>query len=216
MSNCTVASSDCSRPANNHVRVNTADLYTPNARFTPERQGYQVLTLFGKLGYSPSVHPVYVIPPLLWVSWVLVYTAGQRSGPGSVPARILAGWGRIDVGLATGLIYLALFRVPPLAAAFGITVVAVYVLVRWVTGRMQTAPLRYAVGISTALLLSVLVLRGGLEIFVRAVVGRVYDLTVDHRLRPDQDEINEDGIRFGSIRVSQRYFGVFRCFSWVI
>ncbi len=52
MSNWTVASSDCSRPANNYVRVNTVDLYTPNARFTPERLGYQVLTLFGKLGYS--------------------------------------------------------------------------------------------------------------------------------------------------------------------
>ena len=44
--------SDCSRPANNYVRVNTVDLYTPNARFTQERLGYQVLTLFGKLGYS--------------------------------------------------------------------------------------------------------------------------------------------------------------------
>ena len=53
MSNWTAASSDCSRPANNYVRVNTVDLYTPNARFTPERLGYQVLTLFGKLGYSP-------------------------------------------------------------------------------------------------------------------------------------------------------------------
>ncbi len=54
MSNWTAASSDCSRPANNYVRVNTVDLYTPNARFTPERLGYQVLTLFGKLGYSPE------------------------------------------------------------------------------------------------------------------------------------------------------------------
>ncbi len=52
MSNWTAASSDCSRPANNYVRVNTVDLYTPNARLTPERLGYQVLTLFGKLGYS--------------------------------------------------------------------------------------------------------------------------------------------------------------------
>ena len=55
MSNWTAASSDCSRPANNYVRVNTVDLYTPNALFTPERLGYQVLTLFGKLGYSRIV-----------------------------------------------------------------------------------------------------------------------------------------------------------------
>ena len=37
---------------NNYVHVKTADLYRPNARLTPERQGYQVLTPFGKLGYS--------------------------------------------------------------------------------------------------------------------------------------------------------------------
>ena len=39
-------------PVNNYVHVKTADLYRPNARLTPERQGYQVLTPFGKLGYS--------------------------------------------------------------------------------------------------------------------------------------------------------------------
>ena len=39
-------------PMNNYVHVKTADLYRPNARLTPERQGYQVLTPFGKLGYS--------------------------------------------------------------------------------------------------------------------------------------------------------------------
>ncbi len=67
MSNWTAASSDCSRPANNYVRVNTVDLYTPNARFTPERLGYQVLTLFGKLGYSHfstvSTHFAWEPPP---------------------------------------------------------------------------------------------------------------------------------------------------------
>ena len=52
MSSWTAASSDCSRPVNNYVHVKTADLYRPNARLTPERQGYQVLTPFGKLGYS--------------------------------------------------------------------------------------------------------------------------------------------------------------------
>ena len=40
---------------NNYVHVKTADLYRPNARLTPERQGYQVLTPFGKLGYSLDV-----------------------------------------------------------------------------------------------------------------------------------------------------------------
>ena len=35
-----------------YVHVKTDDLYRPNARFTQERLGYQVLTPFGKLGYS--------------------------------------------------------------------------------------------------------------------------------------------------------------------
>ena len=56
MSSWTAASSDCSRPVNNYVHVKTADLYRPNARLTPERQGYQVLTPFGKLGYSQFFH----------------------------------------------------------------------------------------------------------------------------------------------------------------
>ena len=65
MSSWTAASSDCSRPVNNYVHVKTADLYRPNARLTPERQGYQVLTPFGKLGYSRftssgSRRPAYV------------------------------------------------------------------------------------------------------------------------------------------------------------
>ena len=48
----TAPSSDCCRPVNHYVRLKTADLYRPNARFIPERQRYQVLTPFGKLGYS--------------------------------------------------------------------------------------------------------------------------------------------------------------------
>ena len=55
MSNWTATSSDCSRPVNNYVHVKTAYLYRPNARFTQERQVYQVLTPFGKLGYSPKI-----------------------------------------------------------------------------------------------------------------------------------------------------------------
>ena len=59
MSSWTAASSDCSRPVNNYVHVKTADLYRPNARLTPERQGYQVLTPFGKLGYSQTLQQVW-------------------------------------------------------------------------------------------------------------------------------------------------------------
>ena len=75
MSNWTAASSDCSRPANNYVRVNTVDLYTPNARFTPERLGYQVLTLFGKLGYSHFLS-------MISLSSLLALNEGRGVNPG--------------------------------------------------------------------------------------------------------------------------------------
>ena len=48
-------------PVGNYVHVETADLYRPNARFTTETQGYQVLTPFGKLGYSPFALGVAVL-----------------------------------------------------------------------------------------------------------------------------------------------------------
>ena len=59
MSSWTAASSDCSRPVNNYVHIKTADLYRPNARLIPERQGYQVLTPFGKLGYSQKNNALF-------------------------------------------------------------------------------------------------------------------------------------------------------------
>ena len=43
---------------NDYVHIEAADLRRPNARFTTERQGYQVLTPFGKLGYSPKTGQV--------------------------------------------------------------------------------------------------------------------------------------------------------------
>ena len=52
MSNWTAASSDCRRPVNDYGHVKTVAPYRPNDRFTQESLGYQVLTPFGKLGYS--------------------------------------------------------------------------------------------------------------------------------------------------------------------
>ena len=62
---------------NHYVRLKTADLYRPNARFIPERQRYQVLTPFGKLGYSPNVLPVLgivllVLPAYFIARWIRI------------------------------------------------------------------------------------------------------------------------------------------------
>ena len=75
-------------PVGNYVHVETADLYRPNARFTTETQGYQVLTPFGKLGYSqffynlnvngdPDFDDVPDVPITIELAWPFV-TQGAR------------------------------------------------------------------------------------------------------------------------------------------
>ena len=48
---------------NDYVHIEAADLRRPNARFTTERQGYQVLTPFGKLGYSQKIRSKWSLSP---------------------------------------------------------------------------------------------------------------------------------------------------------
>ena len=98
MSSWTAASSDCSRPMNNYVHVITADLYRPNARLTPERQGYQVLTPFGKLGYSQENTSLGCLrtatPPSLTISrW------------GKVRARVADGTFDVDLSVTDLQLY---------------------------------------------------------------------------------------------------------------
>ena len=98
MSSWTAASSDCSRPVNNYVHVKTADLYRPNARLTPERQGYQVLTPFGKLGYSPILEP---LAPLR--DRVLVLTGIDNPPALALEGEPRGGHGRIAPAFMSGV-----------------------------------------------------------------------------------------------------------------
>ena len=58
---------------NDYVHIEAADLRRPNARFTTERQGYQVLTPFGKLGYSQALDYTNTLRAVgvCLVGWVL-------------------------------------------------------------------------------------------------------------------------------------------------
>ena len=97
MSSWTAASSDCSRPVNNYVHVKTADLYRPNARLTPERQGYQVLTPFGKLGYSRDIDAVAVLNSHVTClnNSMRAYRA-QLQDPGTYRNELLARYGLVN------------------------------------------------------------------------------------------------------------------------
>ena len=83
------ASSDCSRPVNDYVHIEAADLRRPNARFTTERQGYQVLTPFGKLGYSRTNCCRSIRPPSVCAS---VCFPGPRSAAPRAASRPTSCW----------------------------------------------------------------------------------------------------------------------------
>ena len=84
MSNWTAASSDCGR---DDVHIRTADLYRPNARFTPERQRYQVPP-FGKLGYS---HFFYITNDRALSCHEVVHEARQRCDQENLIAQLKGG-----------------------------------------------------------------------------------------------------------------------------
>ena len=69
---------------NDYVHIEAADLCRPNARFTQERQGYQVLTPFGKLGYSPFSEVMFGQCVLFWFRRLfrVVVLARRRSATG--------------------------------------------------------------------------------------------------------------------------------------
>ena len=64
---------------NDYVHIEAADLCRPNARFTPERQGYQVLTPFGKLGYSQIAQGV--------APWQKPWKPGESRLPKNIQAN---------------------------------------------------------------------------------------------------------------------------------
>ena len=108
-SNWTAASSDCGR---DDVHIRTADLYRPNARFTPERQRYQVLTPFGKLGYSPKSRRKS-IPFILSRRPVYEMIFAILSQPNSSRAWSWINFGCSCFGLKPLWITIVLFRSAP-------------------------------------------------------------------------------------------------------
>jgi hypothetical protein len=135
--------------------------------------------------------PHWALVPLPWVVWCGLWLA--RRSPVSAPAaeRALGGWRRADLWIAAGVIYSILFRAaaPGVAGAMAASAIlaGVFLLRR---APIATASVLAAVALCVALVPKVLK-----EIIVSRV-SEQYDLTVDHRLKPDGKHVNSDGIRF--------------------
>ncbi len=135
--------------------------------------------------------PHWVLVPLPWVVWCGLWLT--RRSPVSAPAaeRALEGWRRADLWIAAGAIYSILFRVtaPGVAGAMAASAILAGVFL------LRRAPIATASVIATVALCIAFVPRV-LSAIVAARVSEEYDLTVDHRLKPDGKHINSDGIRF--------------------
>ncbi|MBW2667736.1 MAG: hypothetical protein JRE13_15730 [Deltaproteobacteria bacterium] len=135
--------------------------------------------------------PHLALIPALWLLFIMLGLKGRGGRDRPSAQRALATWGRCDVWLATGLIYLVLFRIAApgwvgLAAA-----TAIFVAV-WFARLM---PAVTAVLLATTAAVATLAPHV-LTAVVVAQVSEQFDLTVDHRPRPNGKNINSDGLRF--------------------
>jgi hypothetical protein len=109
----------------------------------------------------------------------------------SAAERALEGWRRADLWVAAGAIYSILFRVtaPGVTGAMAASAILAGVFL------LRRAPIVTASVIATVALCIAFVPK----VLTAIVVERVseqYDLTIDHRLKPNRKHINSDGIRF--------------------
>ena len=126
----------------------------------------------------------------------LLLIASTRFAPRVGGRRLLDAWARADAAIALVIIPTLVFRLTPIVLAISATVAAVALAV--VAARHAFRRLTYP-----ALLynLVIIVLAAWmLPRFVTRVIEQQftyeYESTIDHRRRPDGDEINADSIRF--------------------
>jgi len=135
--------------------------------------------------------PHWVLPPLPWVAWCGLWLARRSPVSASAAERALEGWRRADLWVAAGAIYPILFRLtaPGVTGAVAASAILAGVFL------LRRAPIA-TVSVIATVALCVAVVPKVLKELIVARVSEQYDLTVDHRLKPDGKHINSDGIRF--------------------
>jgi hypothetical protein len=131
--------------------------------------------------------------PILWGAWSLVMFLRGHRRLRPAADRVLALWAASDLWLSGVLVYLVLFRLPPV------------VLVSWLLVLMLLGVIGVAKTARPGLVVMSAILVVGLGVGLpwalhKIIVGqiaRVHHLTVDHRMIPNPNlDINTDGLRF--------------------
>ncbi|MEE8473872.1 MAG: hypothetical protein V3T01_00885 [Myxococcota bacterium] len=130
--------------------------------------------------------------PGIWGVLAVARIAALRFDLARLAKRALTGWERIDLGLAAVLVHGIVFQLPT-GLGFALVSFAPIVGLVWIARRAPLATALYAAVIG-GMLFYVFPKLISARMFSR--IAQVHDLSVDHRLEPDGDEINADGIRF--------------------
>jgi lysophospholipase L1-like esterase len=156
-------------------------LITPTVRRAPTAvSGLRLVTPRWSLRHA-------LLVPLPWIVWGGLWWLRRRP----FAARAFAVWQRADPWLAVAWIYAMLFRlaVPGAAGAGALAAIAAGV---WLVRRRPAI----AAACAATAALAAAVIPAVLSALVTRMVAEQFDLSVDHRLKPDGANINSDGIRF--------------------
>ena len=171
----------------------------------PSVRSIRIAPYLGKGAYSVAsltvFHAVHVIafdvvaPLVVWGAWLLCLIVARTNRRAARANRVLRTWSFYDVWIAAAGMYVVLFRLNDPGAFGAVAFAGLAVCAAWV----HVVVARRSVSLLIGTLVLAALWPAAQHLLNRAVqrrVAGVYDLTVDHRMRPDGNEINADGLRF--------------------
>ena len=150
------------------------------------------LTVF----HAAHTLPLSVVAPIVvWGLWLVCMALSRHASLGSLSGRVRRAWSRHDVWIAAAALYVVLFHLGSPAGFGAVAFAGLAACAAWV----HVVAARRSVALLIATLALAALWPAAEHLLNRAVqrrVANIYDLTVDHRMRPDGSEINADGLRF--------------------
>jgi hypothetical protein len=166
----------------------------PGVRFLrmhPQPGQRAVISGLGVAGPGVRLSPV-VLAIAFWGLAALALVLQRVSIAAGPSGRLLGAWRRIDAGMGAGLTYLCFFHLPT-SGAVSLGLLAVAVAMAALVRRAPVVTLAVGAFISV---IAFVALPRLLERVVAAQIAGAHELDVDHRMKPDGNEVNADGLRF--------------------
>ncbi len=137
-----------------------------------------------------------LVVPLVWAAFLVIRSLSRQGSAKRFGAWVMRSWAKSDWLVASGLICSVLLRID--AASFLLILVALGAGL--VIGVCHGCVRRFGLAVTLVNLAAAVGLLWIGPILFNAIlmhrIGTRINLTVDHRMKPDGQEINSDGIRF--------------------